>query len=131
MEVVNLISITLIILFYCFSTICEGGYFHIRMESGIKLKYEHTILTLMRSCVWGLFYLICKDWVLTVSMIFIFPFIHDGIYYVTRNKLNPAIYKKGFWDDSTSSTALLELKLPYRTTLFVVGFIITIISFCS
>lgn len=59
--------------------------------------------------------------ILTCSMILLsFPFLHDGIYYLTRNKLNESIYKKKWLDQSTTTTAKISLSSFWRIILFIV-----------
>lgn len=59
--------------------------------------------------------------IFTFALIFIFSFFHNGFYYLTRNKLNPEIYKKKFFDDSDTSKAVFELGFGYRTAMAVIG----------
>lgn len=60
-----------------------------------------------------------------LSFMLIFPFIHDGFMYRQRNILNDRVYPKGFWDQSTTSTAKLTKYFTpvVRTICFVVGVI--------
>jgi len=64
-----------------------------------------------------------------LALIMTFSFFHNGFYYVTRNKLQPSLYPKGFKDKSTSSTALMDLGFKLRTSLMIIGifFIIGVI----
>lgn len=70
--------------------------------------------------------------IFTFALIFVFSFFHNGFYYLTRNKLNPEIYKKKFFDDSDTSKAIFELGVGYRTAmalmaiLFITGIILSI-----
>lgn len=70
--------------------------------------------------------------IFTFAFILIFSFFHNGFYYLTRNKLNPEIYKKKFFDDSDTSKAVFELGAGYRTAmaimaiLFLTGIILSI-----
>ena len=61
--------------------------------------------------------------IFSVGLALIYSFFHNGTYYLTRHKLNNAIYPKGFWSDSTSSTAIMEFNIKWRTAMAVVGFI--------
>lgn len=66
------------------------------------------------------------------ALLFTFSFFHNGFYYLTRHKLNPEIYPKGFFDDSETSTAIIELGVKFRTAmaaigiLFIIGILISI-----
>jgi len=59
--------------------------------------------------------------VFAISLALLFSFFHNGVYFMTRNKLDSKIYPKGFWDDSTSSTAKLDLNVKSRIILAVIG----------
>jgi len=56
-----------------------------------------------------------------LGLIMTFSFLHNGFYYMTRNKLQPSLYPKGFMDKSTSSTALMDLSFKLRTSLLIIG----------
>lgn len=64
-----------------------------------------------------------------LALIMTFSFFHNGFYYLTRNKLQPSLYPKGFMDKSTTSTALIDLGFKLRTSYLIVGifFIIGVI----
>lgn len=50
-----------------------------------------------------------------------FIFVHNGVYYETRNRIDGS-YPKGFFDKSTTSSARLPtLSFVARTALFLVG----------
>lgn len=65
-------------------------------------------------------------WQVLVSFILMFSFIHNGAYYTTRNILNKDLYKKKWFDQSTTSTAFLtKFNGPIsRSIQFVLGFIL-------
>lgn len=97
---------------------------------------EHFLWTCQRSAVFilaiytvtlkindlSLFYLVILS---GVSLMLTFPFIHDGFMYKWRSILNNRVYPKGFWDQSTTSTAKLTKYFTpvVRTICFVVGLI--------
>jgi hypothetical protein len=58
-----------------------------------------------------------------VSCCLIFSFIHNGMYYTIRNMLNNNIYKKKWFDQSSTSTALTtKFFTPVsRTIMFGIG----------
>jgi hypothetical protein len=62
-------------------------------------------------------------WQIIVSFALMFSFIHNGAYYTTRNILNRDLYKKKWFDQSTTSTAFLtKFNGPVsRTIQFILG----------
>lgn len=56
-----------------------------------------------------------------LSLCLIYSFVHNGIYYWTRHKLNDKVYPKTWRDDSEKSTAFFELGFGYRTAMFLIG----------
>ena len=57
---------------------------------------------------------------------FTYSFFHNGFYYMTRHKLDKEVYSKGFWDDSDSSSALLNIGSIFRTAMMILGIIFII-----
>ena len=55
------------------------------------------------------------------SIVLMFSFIHNGVYYIQRNKLDPNIYMRKFFDSSTTSSAWIEMDFPTRLGCFVCG----------
>lgn len=70
--------------------------------------------------------------ILTVAgCVCLFSYIHDGSYYLWRNKLNSFVYPLKWRDHSTTSTAKIELNYTGRVRLFITGlcFILVAIYF--
>ena len=65
-------------------------------------------LTLRDLGVWFMFFALC------------FSFIHNGAYYRIRKAID-GTYEKGWWDDSKTSTARIEIKLWERILMFALG----------
>jgi hypothetical protein len=60
--------------------------------------------------------------IIALGFALMFPFIHDGVYYMWRHKLNVVTYPKGFWSNpSHTSTAMFDPNLWLRIIMFVVG----------
>lgn len=110
----------------------EAFYFSYKIKvpiSQVKKIDEHVMFTIQRSFVASLICILCFNDVLNCILLLLslagcFPFLHDGSYYWTRKKLD-GIYPKGWFDQSTTSTAKsdkLHLFDPIpRTILFVVS----------
>ena len=126
-----ILAILSLLTFYVSTSLVEGALFHLKAKSKLKIKNQHFYLVAMRIPFWVLFYLVTTNVFLLTFMIMIFPFIHDGVYYWTRNKLNPDIYPKGFWDepDPIKSDAVLDFTLKQRIWLAILGSVILIMSF--
>lgn len=60
----------------------------------------------------------------TSAGIFATPFFKDGAYFETRKRIDGA-YRLGWLDDSTTSTAIINFKMPMRV-LFFIGSILMI-----
>lgn len=118
---------------------CRDGFlYHYRTNSVKKDSHNiHWLFTFERSVVMSL---ICwinamygsmlNTGVLALSLIMIFSFIHNGIYYKTRNYLDKNVYPKGWWDSSQGSESMIELTTIPRTFMAFVGFI-GILSICT
>jgi hypothetical protein len=59
-----------------------------------------------------------------ISLMLIFSFFHNGCYLTTRNRLQPDLYPKKFFDDSNTSMSKMEFSYKVRTTLFIAGIIL-------
>ena len=99
-------------------------------EMEIKARKDiHKIFTYLRIAVFIPAF-VFVPWLCGIGLFLIFPFLHDGFLYLTRNKLNVGKYIKGFWSEpSNSSLALINFPLWFRSTMFVVGMALIIISF--
>lgn len=116
------------LLFAAFSAIGEAFFEHVIRSNGIELKFnEHLPFTLIRLVFWLLIWRYIEEFLPCFALAAMFPFIHDGVYYITRNKLQPGTYKKGFWDYSLTSGAYFDLifrgfnrtvPVIFRTALF-------------
>jgi len=67
----------------------------------------------------------------TISMAIMFPYIHNGTYFLIRNKLNPSIFTKGTCEDCDIKMEQPSdyLNRNLRTKLALIGLIIQI-SIC-
>ena len=64
--------------------------------------------------------------ILPVACCFTYSFFHNGFYYMTRNKLDKEVYQKGFWDNTDTSNAFLNISVGFRTAMLIVGLVFTI-----
>ncbi len=64
--------------------------------------------------------------ILPITLAFVFPFIHDGFYYMKRNDLDARIYPQRFKADSSTSTAYFELTYMERVGFFLTGVLLFI-----
>ncbi len=119
-----------LLVFYAFSSLCEAGYFHLRNKCHLHISFEHIYLVFMRLPVWGLAYMQTGIFT-TIAMMLVFPFIHDGVYYWGRHKLDDTIYPRTFLDYSKTDTSILSFNLITRTSLFCVGVLILVVKWGS
>ncbi len=108
------------IMFACLSAKFEAYYYNYAMQDNSPQKPNmHFLLTVIR------FIVIIPIWVLTnfeavICYVAMFPFFHDGSYYVERNRIKPGTYSKRWFAQSTTSTAW--------TTKFMIPVIRTILA---
>lgn len=111
----------------------EADFFHLILSradiSKKDGKYLHIIWTIQRALVLGIVALL--TWKAAIACALVFPFIHDGSEYSSRNDLNPLNYPKRWFDQSTTSTAFLtKFETPVvRTVLAVLGIAWLVTSF--
>lgn len=124
-----------ILIFWILFSSLEGireGYYWFFKPKDIKEKHEHLVFTIQRTFVFSFIVIlmlfikisIFKTLITGISLMCVFPFIHDGFYYLTRNYLNPSDYPKRFLDSSTTSSAKIELSLIQRLALFISGLVL-------
>jgi hypothetical protein len=121
----------------------EGYYWHYKNRGDDGNKYEiHPIFSAQRGLVLGLIGLLAflslnkltgiligmallKSGLFVLSLMLMFSFIHNGMYYTTRNILNKKIYNLKWKDHSTTSTAKMTKLFNFRnrTIAFVLGLI--------
>jgi hypothetical protein len=62
------------------------------------------------------------------AYVLVFPFWHDGMYYVAYSWLNPEPYPRRFFDQSTTTSADISFAFPLRLILFIAGVSIITLS---
>ncbi len=126
------LSLIAVLFFYVTKSVAEGFYFHAKAKSKTPYeKYQHWVLTAIRVPIWVLYYMATYNELSTLGLILIFPFIHDGLYYYTRNKLNPFVYTEGFLDNPNpkSSNAIMDFTLLQRSLFGLAGLLLIILGF--
>lgn len=119
----------------------EAHYFHFRIKVDSEVSKKegrllHGLWSLQRFFVCLLMLIITyKIWWLTLIFLIanmsVFPFLHDGMYYKTRHKLDTSNYPKGWLDWSHNSTAFwTKYEAPiFRILLFVIGIFLYVLYF--
>lgn len=124
-----MITILIIISWVVFS-ICEGKreawYFHEKYKSTHDIHYYFSIQRISAGIAFLValtsleisWYNLLDVCLTSIMLISIFPFWHDGYYYLERNNLNPTIYKKRFKDFNNSS-AIFDFTWNERKLMFL------------
>jgi len=99
----------------------EGYHYHYESKISEKKKNLHGLFLIQRSTVAIIVLLLGFSPLMLLGLAFTFPFIHDGFYYIRREKLRPGTYPKGFTSNSTTSTAKIEIPYEWRLVLFIIG----------
>ena len=92
---------------------------------------EHVPLTIQRIFL-GILALTCSvlgwqaSWQALLSSLPMFFFFHDGMIYLTRNSIRNTVYKKKWFDESTTSSAKSSsMSANWRIIFFIVGVLLT------
>jgi hypothetical protein len=105
----------------------EALYYHEATKTNDTIKRNlHSLFFSQRLIVVCFCVLLNANYFLIASCVLMFSFFHDGSYYAERNRLNPAIYPKKFFDHSTTSTAFFEFSFTWRLILFIIGILLFI-----
>lgn len=122
-ETPKLYCLCIWIAFILLSSIFEAFYFTHEVRSGFADNFnEHPLFVCIRACVliplW-----ILTSWKIMLCYAFMFSFFHDGQYYRWRDRIVYGTYKKRWWDQSTTSTAMsTKFMTPaVRTILAVIS----------
>jgi len=129
--------ITAVTILFCSWAALEGrreaDYFHFRWKDPMtRVEDEHLMFTIQRSIVAILATVACTLftglWGLLgfIPLPLVFSFFHNGYYYVRRNQLDDSIYQKGWWDQSTTTTAKVSFGPVTRTVLAAIGMALAI-----
>ena len=129
--ITKLLLLTIWIVYSLLEGYREAIFYYFAVSSSRKMIEMHPTFTFQRVLVFGgfaiLLLLMSCTWVVSllsfIGYACVFSFLHDGFYYVTRNKLDNSIYPKKWWDFSTTSTAKSDkfLTSVNRTILVIIG----------
>jgi len=93
----------------------------------------HVFFTLQRIMIYIAMFTSFRHMVLlAIPCMMVFPFFHDGVYYMMRNKLLPIIYERGFFDSpSISNTAKTSMPFYQRALVAIIGVMIFVFIYKS
>lgn len=93
----------------------------------VNQRWSHIALTVLRAIV-AIPVLYYEGWLNVLGLMCMFPLLHDGAYYQTRNYINPNVYPKGWKDESTTTGALISLSFPVRCSFAAAGLLFIILG---
>lgn len=107
----------------------DGHFFHSRMNSTKPDNHNiHWLFTVERFIVWCLItyiyfihHSLFGTGVFSASLIMVFSFFHNSMYYYIRHKLDNNVYSKGWMDSSTTSESFFEFNLIARIFMVIAG----------
>ena len=107
--------------------IMEGAFFGAARGAVTQNLHRHFWPVRTIGAMGILYWMISQDahWAIVVAsavcFALVFPFWHDGMYYVAYSWLNPEPYPRRFFDQSTTTSAEISFTFPIRLSLFVIG----------
>lgn len=121
-KTVTSIVILLVWCVYCIMEgMREGYYYDATMRADRLYSNIHWIYFLQRGIFLFVIGITMNTVIFPISLVFIFPFIHDGSYYAQRNDIDVRFYPKRFKADSTTSTAFFEFSYMERVAFALTG----------
>ncbi len=129
----NTIGMSILVIFMWISySIGEGMreayYYDSEMRTDRPHSNIHWLFFVQRGIVLIIIGVCLETILLPIALICMFPFIHDGVYYMQRNDLDVRIYLKRFTDSSKNSTAYFEFTFLDRL-FFLFGSIISLVAY--
>jgi len=122
------------ILYSLFEGYREALYFYYESKTGRehKSKYDiHVMFNAQRAAALSLALLsfnIITALIMFIGLTALFPFFHDGQYYLTRNNLHKLTYPKR-WKDFGDGSAVLDFTWKQRISLLILGIAAVIAAF--
>lgn len=128
-ELMEIVIIILMTLFAVSSGIVEAILWS-KMGTLATKWNEHVFIVFQRG-VFFLTFIICAYFEYTPKSIFLifafailsYPYFHDGAYYWFRNVIDNKVYPRRWKDNSTTSTAIIEINYKTRVIFLILGLI--------
>ena len=123
----NKMTLAIWFIFSLISGAVEAIVFHVDNKLSAKFHYKfgfdiHILFTVIRGIVaLPLIYFTSYPVLSLVGFMLTFPFLHDGMYYFGRNFLDDRIYRKRWFDQSYSTSAIFSINPFWRIILFALG----------
>lgn len=91
---------------------------------------EHIFIVFQRGLMFLIFLLAAyfdyspkTIWLILTYSILSYPYFHDGAYYWFRNVIDNKVYPRRWKDNSTTSTAIIEINYKTRVIFLILGLI--------
>lgn len=120
-ELAQGICVCITIIYFHLAGIIDGLIWGRRGADSLKGD-EHNYLVASRGAVF-LIAILPMSWILAILTVFLFPMIHNGAYYLTRNRISGGVvYAKGWGSKpSKGSTASINFSFKLRMILGLIG----------
>lgn len=121
---IYLISVIVWVVYAYFDGRIEAHYYDALVWSNRNHKDIHWMSVVHRALILILVGILTKSFSLPFALILIFSYVHNGFYYIERNKLDSRVYPEKFKASSTTSTSFFEFNYKDRFTMFLIGCIL-------